>query len=337
MDVCARAVELFKRSSVPRLSIVISAVGGIESLEATLVSVLENRPADCEILVALDGPYSDPYDLKGEVCFVEARRGGSFIDQCNQSLAIARAPFVHLLSSGCKVTEAWTERALGRFGHRQVGSVVPLVLDADNPERIVAAGVGYHASGRRYLVGRGETQLSDELMSRVVGPSMLAAFYRKSALEQAGGISRHLDLAQADADVALQLARLGFTTLLEPQSRVLSVLDAEVSQSPFRQALCQERLFWRNLPREGRSKALVAHAGVVAWESVCSIPRPRMISQWAARAWACLSMPGYLRRDGEVESVAVIPAHPKAGKWRVDPAQPSRKLGESPKATTPTR
>ena len=58
------------RLFVPRLAIVISAIGSIESLEGTLVSVLENRPADCEILVVLNRPYSDPYDLQGEVRFV---------------------------------------------------------------------------------------------------------------------------------------------------------------------------------------------------------------------------------------------------------------------------
>ena len=45
---------------MPRLAIVIRAVGSIESLEGTLVSVLENRPADCEILVALDKPTPIP-------------------------------------------------------------------------------------------------------------------------------------------------------------------------------------------------------------------------------------------------------------------------------------
>jgi hypothetical protein len=318
------------------LSIVISALGSIESLEATLVSVLENRPAACEILVALGGPYSDPYDLKGEVCFVEARRGGCATQQCNQALGMARAPFIHLLSSGCKVTEAWTERALGRFGDRQVGSVVPLVLDADQPERIVAAGVGYQPSGRRYLVGRGETQLSSDVISQAIGPSALAAFYRKSALDQVGGFSPHLGMAQADVDVALRLARMGFTTLLEPQSRVSLGEENADPSGPFRRALYEERLFWRNLPSEGRSQALVAHAGLVTWESACSLARPRMIAQWAARCWAVLSMPSYLR-DAALESRALSAGQLKAAKWRIDPAQPTRKLGEVPKTTTPTR
>ena len=63
---------------MPRLSIVIPVLGNVEGLEDTLVSVLENRPVDCQIVVVLNRPYDDPYDLKDEVCFVEAPPGAGF-------------------------------------------------------------------------------------------------------------------------------------------------------------------------------------------------------------------------------------------------------------------
>ena len=127
---------------MPRLAIVISAVGKIESLEGTFLSVLENRPSDCEVIVALNQPYSDPYDLKDEVRFVEAAGRPSAIGALNQALAASRAPFVHLLARGCEVTDGWADRALSRFGDRQVASVAPVVCDAQDRERIFAAGVG---------------------------------------------------------------------------------------------------------------------------------------------------------------------------------------------------
>src|SRR5436305_571247 len=40
---------------VPRLSIIIPCLGGAAEFDGTLVSVLQNRPADCEVLVALGG------------------------------------------------------------------------------------------------------------------------------------------------------------------------------------------------------------------------------------------------------------------------------------------
>ncbi len=145
-----------KRSSVPRLAIIVSAGGSTESLESTLVSVLEHRPPDCEILVALTGKYADPYQLQDEVRFVQAAPRTGAVAAIRDAIAASRAPFIHVLAGGCTVTEGWVEPALARFGDRNLASVAPLVLDARRPERLLAAGVGYRASGRRILVGHGQ-------------------------------------------------------------------------------------------------------------------------------------------------------------------------------------
>lgn len=280
---------------MPRLAIVISALGSIESLEGTLLSVLENRPSDCEIIVALDQAYSDPYDLKGEVRFVETDAQAAPIRRINRALAATRAPFVHLLASGCQVTEGWTEEALARFGDRRIGSVAPLVLENENPQRIFAAGVGYRRGGARYLVGRGCTQLTSDAQSAILGACAFAAFYRKSALDFVGGPSGQLGMRQADVDLALVLRQAGFTVAAEPRSRVYATAEVEPAESAFLQALHDERLFWRNLGGAGRLKTLAAHAALVALELACSLGRPRMLAQIAARTWACGQFGSYLR------------------------------------------
>ena len=61
-----------------RLAIVISAVSGVEPLESTLVSVLENRPRDVEIIVVANFAYDDPYDLAGEVRIMAAPGNSDF-------------------------------------------------------------------------------------------------------------------------------------------------------------------------------------------------------------------------------------------------------------------
>ena len=53
--------------NAPALSIVIPAPSDSAALEATLVSVLENRPADCEIVVSLGFEYADPWNIADEV------------------------------------------------------------------------------------------------------------------------------------------------------------------------------------------------------------------------------------------------------------------------------
>ena len=58
---------------MPRLSILIPALGSPEALETTLLSVLENRPHDCQVLVALGIDYANPYQLDDEVEFLHGR------------------------------------------------------------------------------------------------------------------------------------------------------------------------------------------------------------------------------------------------------------------------
>jgi hypothetical protein len=313
---------------VPRLAIVISAVGSIESLEGTLVSVLENRPADCEIAVVLNGPYADPYDLKDEVRFVPSQRSTSISLAISRALAATRAPFVHLLASGCQVSEGWADAALARFGDRQVGSVAPLVWDAERRGRIFAAGVGYRARGRRYLVGQGLETLDEETQLTVVGPCLFAGFYRKGALDFVGGLSTRLGPRQADADLALMLRHAGFATAIEPRSSVRATRDADAAEGALAGAIGEERLFWRNLSASGRGAALVAHAGMVAAELAGSFPKPRMLARLAGRLWACGGFVGNARHrralsqlDARAVGAAVAGEHTRIDRSHDAPAR----------------
>ena len=73
----------------PRLSIVIPAADA-SALEDTLVSVLENRPADSEIIAALTVPYADPWNISEEVRFVQAPVGTSLAACANLGVALSK-------------------------------------------------------------------------------------------------------------------------------------------------------------------------------------------------------------------------------------------------------
>lgn len=289
---------------MPRLAIVISGVGSIESLEGTLVSVLENRPADCEVIVALNQPYADPYDLKGEVRFIQAAERGPSMSCLNQALSTTRAPFVHLLSSGCEVTEGWADQALARFGDRQLGAVAPLVFDAANRDRIFAAGLGYRPRGKRLLLAQGKKELPPTATSAMVGPCGFAGFYRKAALDLVGGLSPQLGYQQADADLAMALKHAGFTVTLEPHSRVFAAASVDRPASAWRKSLHDERLFWRNMPKSNRLALLASHASLVAIELICSFPRPRMLAQIAGRMIGMAAIGSGARHRQAVEALS---------------------------------
>lgn len=304
---------------MPRLAIVISAVGSIESLESTLVSVLENRPADCEIVVALRQPYADPYDLKDEVRFLTPGRRTTAVAALNEALATTRAPFVHVLASGCTVNEGWTESALSRFGDRRVAAVVPWVSDAAHPGHLFAAGIGYRRRGQRYRIGEGAQIADFEAPASVIGPGLFAAFYRKAALDLAGGFSRQLGPRQADADLALVFKHAGLTIAVEPRSQISATTEADPTDGSLREALAEERLFWRNLLGGSNVRSILAHLGLASWDVFRAMPRPQALARFAGRFWAMLELGGHARHRSRLAALSLRAVPPQAGQHvRID-------------------
>ena len=136
-----------KIPSIPRISIVVPFGSEIRSIdnklafEDTLVSVLANRPAGCEILVVHNRNYDDPFELKDEVRFVLADSPSS-IDLIAAGAKAARGRFVHVLAPGFQAIEDWTETALQKFDDRNVGVVAPAIhnLTDRQPDGVIAAG-----------------------------------------------------------------------------------------------------------------------------------------------------------------------------------------------------
>ena len=163
-----------------RLSIVIPHLGSVKDLEDSLVSVLENRPADCQVIVVLNDLYTDPYDLEDEVCFVYATHGADLATCLNLGLDVAEAKIVHFLAPGIQVSPHWTEEVLPHFDDPEVGVVAPLVLALDEPDRVVTAGLAYQAGGMVQWLGRGASPASIGRQEKgVLGPDATAGFYRK--------------------------------------------------------------------------------------------------------------------------------------------------------------
>ncbi len=114
---------------MPRLSIIVPVLGCASRLETTLVSVLEHRPDDCEVLVVLDTPYEDPYELAGEVQFIESPGAVGFAASVNAGIQASCADFVHVLAAGVEVCEGWADFALPHFRDPRVSAVSPIVHD----------------------------------------------------------------------------------------------------------------------------------------------------------------------------------------------------------------
>ena len=184
------------------------SLGRSKLLDDTLVSVLENRPANCEIIVVHTEPYDDPYDLADEVRFFKARRRAGIVECLNLALAASRAPVVHVLACGVEVSPGWADAALRHFRDPQVAEVAAMLLDPNDRQRVISAGLGNRAEGTVCRIGQGRDviEASNDLHS-LCGPDMSAAFYRKSALKAVGGFSPQAADGMAGIDVAMALRR----------------------------------------------------------------------------------------------------------------------------------
>jgi GT2 family glycosyltransferase len=267
------------------LSIVIPVLGNQQPLDDTLVSILENRPANCELVVVHNAPYDDPYGLADEVRFVEAPRGAGFVECLNLGLSASRAPVVHLLACGVEARPGWAEAALRHFRDPDVAAVAPVLLHQDDQETVVSAGMGYRAEGVVWRLGRGRApQELGQSEDEPCGPDALAGFYRRSAIEAVGGFSPSPVETLATIELSLSFREAGFRCVVEPNSQAKVKPTATREKVGFRHGCHSERLFWRWASAHGRVRSVAAHAALVAGECAIGLWRPLMFLQLLGRA-----------------------------------------------------
>jgi GT2 family glycosyltransferase len=299
---------------VLRLSIVIPILGDPQQLDDTLVSVLENRPANCEILIVHNEPYHDPYNLSDEVRFVEARRGAGLAECLNQALVASRAPVVHVLACGVEVGAGWADAAMPHFREPAIAAVAATVLHRGDGRKIFSAGLGYRPEGASWkLVRPYEPDARDTDSEDLCGPDTLAAFYRKSAIEAVGGFSPWLGDAAVGIDLALALRQAGFRCVWEPRCLAHVGVAAMRDEPAFRRGRQAERLFWRWASSHGWLRSLVSHAALVAGECVIGLWRPSMLVQLVGRACGMLQA-ALSRRSRKRPEFAICPMPSVVGK-----------------------
>ncbi len=244
---------------MPRLSIVIPCSGGAADFDGVLVSVLQNRPADCEIIVAHAESYDDPYDLRGEVNFIHAP-DCSPVELLNVAIHHSSGEVIHFLGCGLQTVEGWTTPALTHFQDPEVAAVSPVVLEADG-QALVSAGINWSLGGARRVVSdqRVTAPGNGRLRAKILGPALSAAFYRRDVLVALDGFDPLIGIELADVNTALAIESLGKLHVSEPTSQLIQPITASSAASVFSHARDSERVFWRNTSRRSAALAVTLH------------------------------------------------------------------------------
>ncbi len=259
----------------------IPCVQEADCFDATLASVLQNRPADCEVLVIQPRGYDDPYDLKGEVRFLEAPANSTLVDLINVGVEEAVGEIVHLLLCDVEVTDGWTAPALRHFRDPTVGSVAPRVVRKASSSRVISRGVCYGLGGTRVphcaaLTGRTARR-------RITAASLCAGLYRRQALREVGGFNPSLGDDFADVDLGLMLQAAGYRCVHEENSTVTTSRTTDRGRFSFASGRAAERLFWRNTEPRDWASILLAHPYAWLTETICNLHRPQVFLQLLGR------------------------------------------------------
>ena len=233
---------------VPKLSIVIpySYKNSPQELEETLVSVLENRPARCQVFVANGGNYQNPYHLsRDEVNFIDLGRERSLVSCINEAMDRVNTPVVNVLTCGTVVEEHWADQPLRVFDDPTVALAMTPVFDRLKSNRLVSSGVLYHHHG----VIRNQKLHAEPAIGTSLGPHLASAFFRSDLLRRIGGLNPSFCQQISYLDYSLILRHLKLDTRFVPMSRVHYASKMPIFPTIYERSRQTEQLFlhWSHL------------------------------------------------------------------------------------------
>lgn len=288
-------------SAALRLSIIVPLHENEAAMEETLVSVLQNRPADSEILLCHDGSYDDPYQLCDEVKLVSAdlsNSSSSLTDLINAGARAASGPFAHVITGGLIATEGWTDAALEKFEHDDCGSVAAVVRTVDN-QRIAAAGWTDTASGLCNPAYQGKTSASRP-GKQPTGAFLAASFWRTDLLNSLFEAYRGSDAVTTGVAFEYLARQAGWRCVLADQCELHCKDHAVLSgHSGFRRGN-HLRGLRNHFYHDGFAGQLFASVAM----AIAGLTRPGRLSEAVGNAFATV---GISRIGDSLDSSAVMP------------------------------
>jgi hypothetical protein len=191
---------------VPRLSTIIPHQGNDSALETTILSVLENQPRDCEVIVVHDGSYSDPYQLSDELLLIEERSSNP-VRRLNAALVAACSPVVCVLSSAAVVSqEGWSDTVEGILEAAGVASASSWAVETICGNNH-SFGICPKALSESGLLQRGQVDSKKNVPP--ASPNLICGFYDRRTLLALDGWNEQLCWENADVELAMLMDKMG--------------------------------------------------------------------------------------------------------------------------------
>jgi hypothetical protein len=195
---------------VPRLSLIVPFQRNESALETTLVSILETRSREEELIIVHAGDYDDPYELaRDEAVVLETEQRASLAERLNLAVRTACSPVVQVVLPGTKLDVGWSDEGLRHF--------------EDGSMHVVSLAVRDNAEDRT-VYGLDQDQLPHRRMATVAdsiaGPLLAGTMMRRRSLLKLGGWSEMICESLIDMELVLLMRTLGLHTAVVEEPRL---------------------------------------------------------------------------------------------------------------------
>ncbi len=229
-----------------KLTIVVPYDGQSTALEETLVSLLENRPDESEIMVVLNCAYENTYDLdEDEVCFMQNPVPESerfFESAVHSGILRSAGEIVHIVPCGSLVESGWADAAVRLFVEPRVACVIPLLRKTPCGSAVLTQGFHFSQTGDLLPISD-QTAVKNNCVPHV--PHPFGVFFRREAYLAAGGLDMAFGGTLAVVDLALEVCENGGKIASTTES-ALSVPEYMLyPDGPEKTRQQVSRLFWK--------------------------------------------------------------------------------------------
>jgi hypothetical protein len=186
------------------LSLIVPFQCDSQALENTLVSVLELRSPDDELLIVHRGEYQDPYGLQGnEAKVLETPASSTLAEQLNVAIRNATGDVLQVVLPGAVLEPDWCVDALAAFDELDVDMIA-----------LGVSGSGVSGSGTSSLQYGFEADLIPQRRatgeaSKIAGPLLAGTMIRRSAIQCLGGWNTKIPGDLIDFELCLMAKLLG--------------------------------------------------------------------------------------------------------------------------------
>lgn len=211
------------------VGVVIPNYDGVDLLRECLTALAgEARPdLPLDIVVVDNGSRDGSLDmLRTEFPRVRVEtnpQNRGFTRAINQGVAVTRSPWVLLLNNDAILTPGALTRLMivAREGPETLAAVQPLLVAADDPNRIDSAGIGVGPRFRTFDLLMGESsRRAPRSAVEIWGGCAACLLVRREAFDRIGGFDDDFFVELDDVDFAFRARWLGYTFVLAPDALV---------------------------------------------------------------------------------------------------------------------